>query len=133
MVLRKFRSPADCGINSALKNKYGFALQDGNNPYVICFSGAEKFLDIFSRALIFSFVLSFVLRQKKEHPLVLGLELLFDTESYVDGCCSFSFACPKENEPKEKGAPRKRSRHLLLSGSSRPRRTRRFQYFAVRI
>ena len=59
MALRKFRS-------KALKNKYGFTLLCGTKMYFICFSEAENFSAVFPVALIFSLVLSFVSRQKKE-------------------------------------------------------------------
>ncbi len=112
MALRKFRSVT-------LINKYGFTLPDGNSPYIICFSGAEKFLDIFSPALMFSLVLSFVSRQKKEHRSRIWLESPSNIYQSVDNYCSFSFVRPKENEPKEKGALRKWFRRLASSETSR--------------
>ncbi len=60
IAARKFRS-------EALKNKYGFTLLRGNKLHFICFSDAEKFSAIFPAALIFSLVLSFSSRKKKEH------------------------------------------------------------------
>lgn len=59
MALEKFRS-------GALRNKYLSPLLYDNETYFICLSGAEKFSAILSPALIFSLVLSFVSRQKKE-------------------------------------------------------------------
>jgi len=58
MALKKFRS-------GALKNKYLSPELNRNELHFICFSGTEKFLAIFSPALIFYLVLSFVSRQKK--------------------------------------------------------------------
>lgn len=76
MASIKFRSVAS-------KNKYSAHLLSGDEMYFIpliiiymvcgmpqggiCFSGVEKFLDIFSPVLIFSLVLSFVSSQKKVH------------------------------------------------------------------
>jgi len=59
MALRKFRS-------EALRSKYGFLPAYKTAPYIICSSEAEKFLAIFSPALIFPLVLSFVSSQRKE-------------------------------------------------------------------
>jgi hypothetical protein len=73
--------------------------------YIICFSSTTKFGAIFSRALIFSLILSFLSREKKERCQE-DSTLLFQATASGDGC-SFSFARPKENEPKEKGAPAK--------------------------
>jgi len=96
MASRKF-------LSGTLKNKYGSLLLRHDSLHIICFSGAKKFLAVFSPALAFSLVLSLVLRQEKErfahlisHPVFKELKLWRD--------CSFSFVRPKENEPKEKGA-----------------------------
>jgi len=112
MTLRKFRS-------GALRNKYSSPRFCEVKMCFICFSSAEKLLVIFSPALIFSpaqlfyssmrdgakgahLVLSFVSRQKKERSPE-GCDSNFKRQMSQDNS-SFSFACPKENEPKEKGA-----------------------------
>ncbi|MGO9480396.1 MAG: hypothetical protein ACLP05_01265 [Candidatus Kryptoniota bacterium] len=61
-ALKKFRGEAS-------ENKYGLAPAFGHGTCFICFSEAKKFSAVFSPALIFSLVLSFVSRQKKEHLL----------------------------------------------------------------
>jgi len=62
----KFRSPAEGGVNSTLKNKYLPPAAFGVVTYFICFSSAKKFLAFFSPALDFSFVRSLVPRQENE-------------------------------------------------------------------
>ena len=79
MALRKFRS-------KALKNKYGFTLLCGTKMYFICFSEAENFSAVFHVALIFSLVLSFVSRQKKERSYseyLSSLPLLFSKIIFI--------------------------------------------------
>ncbi len=119
MALRKFRS-------GALRNKCSSPLLFGSETYFICFSPAkggvnfaEKLLAIFSPALTFSLVLSLVSRQEKERSSESSLQPNLKVQ-VLDGICSFSFARPKENEPKEKGALRKWFRQLSLSEASRP-------------
>ena len=97
----------------ALRNKCSSPLLFGSETYFICFSPAkggvnfaEKLLAIFSPALTFSLVLSLVSRQEKERSSESSLQPNLKVQ-VLDGICSFSFARPKENEPKEKDAPRK--------------------------
>ena len=99
MALRKFRS-------GALRNKCSSPLLFGSETYFICFSPAkggvnfaEKLLAIFSPALTFSLVLSLVSRQEKERSSESSLQPNLKVQ-VLDGICSFSFARPKENEPK---------------------------------
>ena len=92
MALRKFRS-------GALRNKCSSPLLFGSETYFICFSFAEKLLAIFSPALTFSLVLSLVSRQEKERSSESSLQPNLKVQ-VLDGICSFSFARPKENEPK---------------------------------
>ncbi|MCL4511232.1 MAG: hypothetical protein M1470_09220 [Bacteroidetes bacterium] len=119
MALRTFRS-------GALRNEYLSPLYFKDMTYFIRFSSTKKCLaqrvelsTIFSPALIFPLVLSFVSRQRKvlseKHGLRQNLkELLFDD------ICPFSFARPKENGQKGKGALRKWFRSA--KGESEPSR-----------
>jgi hypothetical protein len=56
--------------SEALRNKYGAPVAYCITPDIICFSETMKFLAVFSVALTFSFVLSLVSRQEKEHCTV---------------------------------------------------------------
>ncbi len=112
------------------QNECSSPLLFGSETYFICFSPAkgwvnfaEKFLAIFSPALTFSpalllytsmrdaaprgavsatrrhLVLSLVSRQEKERSSESSLQPNLKVQ-VLDGICSFSFARPKENEPK---------------------------------
>ena len=108
MALEEFR-------RGALRNKYSTHESGEGLMYIICFSSTTKFGAILSPALIFSLVLSFLSREKKERCQE-DSTLLFQATASGDGC-SFSFARPKESEPKEKGGLRKWSAE---GGPSRP-------------
>jgi hypothetical protein len=119
MTIRKSRS-------GALRNEFSIPAMAENATGIIRFSparrgvhSAERFSVIFSPALIFPLVLSFVSRQRKEHYQG-DRHRSFRKATFGDGC-SLSFARPKESEPKEKGGLRKWSRSAVgASGSSCP-------------
>ena len=91
MALREFRS-------GALRNKYSARADCKAMTYIICFSSAMKFLAISSPALIFSLVLSFLSREKKERYKERGT-MHIEGVPFNEGC-SLSFARPKESELK---------------------------------
>ena len=87
MALREFRS-------GALRNKYSARADCKAMTYIICFSSAMKFLAIFSPALIFSLVLSFLSREKKERYQGRGT-MHIEGVPFNDGC-SLSFVTQKK-------------------------------------
>ncbi len=99
------------------QNKYLSPADNGDVAYFICFSGAEEFLAIFSQPLIFSLVLSFLSREKKER---------FERKMYHQSSsvkilqedCSFSFARPKVN--RKERAPCENGSDAELQHRKRP-------------
>ena len=86
MTTRKSRSGAS-------RNEYSTPPITEGAPAIIRFSEAERFSVIFSPALIFPLVLSFVSRQRKEH--YQGDRPRSSQIATFGDSCSLSFARPK--------------------------------------